>query len=155
MRVTRRPNFERGYAVLREELANALVRAAKLIPEQLHDHIYAETTLDGGAQKQNSDSWAMKKLAEKGHTTPLRFDDVLSDPSNCTINGQSATKSVIDVPPSLRVIIRLPASRIAEVEKLEGMGYSVPWGITDHIRKSFRRFVMDGIAAWRQRMGST
>lgn len=136
MAVANKPDLNAAYRIIREELGRGLVDTGRFVVKVATDAIKAQVDLDGSPQRLNAPGWAAFKKQQRGHTVPLRFDDVLSNPTRYRINGAPAM-SQHNPPQNLQVTVELPANRVDVVRKLLTEFtpiYRVPWGVNAKIR---------------------
>ena len=132
--ITTKPDFRRMYGIIREELADGLVKCGRMVILDNTTRIDLGITPDGGPQKENSPWWQAIKSRKRGHTTPLRYNDVLSDPHGYTINDHPAFGSIPLPKDTLKVSVGMTTRgfppRSDVLVKLRAMGYKY-WALTD------------------------
>lgn len=133
-----------------DAVGGLLLRAAIEFIQHNTSMIQQGLTALGTPQKPNSNQRRAKKLKERGHDIPLRWDDVLSDPSEWLINGVPAqqfagsfgarlgrlgaarTVSRVSSPVQF-IVVQVPVGRDAVVGELELLGYAVPFSMTPQV----------------------
>lgn len=157
IRVEQAPDWLNIMADLQYTKASLLLFAATTMIMKCALQIRSGLTLEGGAQKKNSDTWEKTK-ERRGITpnVPLVFSGDLSDVNKWLINGQPAS-AFMKGGPGRRVsgggsaqfhrgykidfvTVRLPRNRDNIAHELQLMGYAVPFGITAEMRADIHRF---------------
>lgn len=113
-RVTSGNPGERTARWLRKASQTGMRRTARRILQDIPERINARRKPSGGRQKANSPGWAFFKIATRGHSIPLRFNDVLSDPKRYRVVLKKDS-----------ILIYPPPSRRRIIPRLRRMGYEV------------------------------